>query len=57
MTEPDRQPLEETPEVADAIEDDVAVDAFINGGGPDPDSPQFQQPGEEPQEPTTGLEP
>ena len=57
MTEPNRQPLEETPEVADAIEDDVAVDAFINGGGPDADSPQFQQPGEEPQEPTTGLEP
>jgi len=57
MTEPNVQPLEETPEVADAIEDDVAVDAFITGGGPDPDNPQFQQPGEEPQEPTTGLEP
>ena len=54
MTDPDRQPLEETPEVADAIEDDVAVDAFITGGGTDSDSPQFQQPGEEPQPPATG---
>lgn len=54
MTDQNRQPLEETPEVADAIEDDVAVDAFITGDAPDSDSPRFQQPGEEPQEPTTG---
>src|SRR3954463_8662986 len=43
------QPLEETPEVADAVEDDVAVSAFVTGGGPDSDNPEFLQPGEEPQ--------
>jgi hypothetical protein len=48
MTEQYRQPLEETQEVADAVEDDVAVDAFITGGGPDSDTPEFRQPGEEP---------
>ena len=48
MTEQDRPPLEETQQVADAIEDDVAVDAFITGGGPDADNPEFLQPGEEP---------
>ncbi|WP_250001962.1 hypothetical protein [Actinoplanes sp. M2I2] len=48
MTDEIRQPLEETPEVADAIEDDVAVDAFITGGGTDPDTPEFLQPGQEP---------
>ena len=48
MTEQSRQPLEETQEVADAVEDDVAVDAFITGGGPDSENPQFLQPGEEP---------
>ena len=47
MSEENRPPLEETPEVADAIEDDVAVDAFITGGGPDADTPQFLQPGED----------
>ncbi len=47
MTEP-IQPLEETPQVADAVEDDVAVDAFITGGGPDSQTPEFRQPGEEP---------
>jgi len=48
MSDEIRQPLEETPEVADAIEDDVAVDAFITGGGADRDTPEFLQPGEEP---------
>ena len=48
MTEEYRPPLEESPEVADAIEDDVAVDAFKTGGGPDADNPEFLQPGEEP---------
>ncbi|MEV6492895.1 hypothetical protein AB0M20_30375 [Actinoplanes sp. NPDC051633] len=47
MSEP-QQPLEERPEVADAVEDDVAVDAFITGGGPDQDTPAFLAPGEEP---------
>ncbi len=48
MTEQSRQPLEETQEVADAVQDDVAVDAFITGGGPDSENPQFLQPGDEP---------
>ena len=48
MTDENRQPLEETPEVAEAVEDDVAVGAFVTGGGPDADNPEFRQPGEEP---------
>jgi hypothetical protein len=48
MTDEIRPPLEESPEVADAIADDVAVDAFITGGGADRDNPDFLQPGEEP---------
>ena len=48
MTDEHRQPLEETEEVASAVEDDVTVDAFITGGGPDSDNPQVLQPGEEP---------
>jgi hypothetical protein len=49
MTDENRPPLEESQEVADAVEDDVAVDAFITGGGPDRDNPDFLQPGEEPE--------
>ena len=48
MTEQYQPPLEESPEVADAVEDDVAVDAFITGGGPDSDTPEFLEPGAEP---------
>ena len=48
MTDENRQPLEETEEVADAVEDDVAVSAFVTGGGPDADNPEFLQPGDEP---------
>ena len=48
MTEPYQQPLEETQEVADAVEDDVTVSAFMTGGGPDSDSPEFREPGPEP---------
>jgi hypothetical protein len=48
MTEPYQQPLEETQEVADAVEDDVAVPAFITGGGPDEDTPEFREPRTEP---------
>jgi hypothetical protein len=44
----DEQPLEERPEVVDAAVDDVAVDAFITGGAPDADNPEFLQAGEEP---------
>ncbi len=46
MTDEMRPPLEESPEVASAVADDVAVDAFITGGGPDADTPVFRQPGE-----------
>ena len=48
MTEENPPPLEETQEVADAVADDVAVDAFITGGGPDADTPQFREPGAAP---------
>jgi hypothetical protein len=48
MTEQNQQPLEETQEVADAVADDVAVPAFITGGGPDSDTPEFLQPGQRP---------
>ncbi|MET0415625.1 MAG: hypothetical protein ABW022_06350 [Actinoplanes sp.] len=48
MTDEMRPPLEESPEVANAVADDVAVDAFITGGGPDADDPVFRPPGEEP---------
>ena len=48
MTDEYRPPLEESPEVADAVQDDVAVAAFITGGGTDSDTPEFLQPGEEP---------
>ena len=48
MTEQNQPPLEESQGVADAVEDDVAVDAFITGGGADSQNPQFLQPGEEP---------
>jgi hypothetical protein len=48
MTDENRPPLEESPEVADAVQDDVAVSAFITGGGTDRDTPEFLQPGEEP---------
>jgi hypothetical protein len=48
MTDQNPPPLEERPEVADAIADDVTVSAFVTGGGPDADTPEFRQPGEEP---------
>ena len=44
MTDEIRPPLEESPEVASAVEDDVAVDALITGGGPDHDTPVFLAP-------------
>jgi hypothetical protein len=47
MTE-EIEPLEERAEVADAIADDVAVDAFITGGGTDADTPTFRPPGRQP---------
>jgi hypothetical protein len=53
MTDEIRPPLEESPEVASAVADDVAVDAFITGGGPDEETPEFREP---PVEPTSGEE-
>jgi hypothetical protein len=44
MSEPELQPLEETPEVAAAVEDDVTVPQFVTGGGPDADTPEFREP-------------
>lgn len=49
MVEPNQPPLEETPEVAAAVEDDVAVEAFMTGGGPDDDNPEFVPPGAQPE--------
>ncbi|MCA2213490.1 hypothetical protein [Jidongwangia harbinensis] len=49
MTEPYQQPLEETQQVADAVADDVAVPAFVTGGGPDADTPEFREPGPAPE--------
>ena len=49
MTDEIRQPLEETPEVAAAVEDDVTVPQFVTGGGPDDDNPVFVAPGEQPE--------
>ncbi|MCU7724539.1 hypothetical protein ODJ79_12500 [Actinoplanes sp. KI2] len=48
MSDELRPPLEESEEVADAIGDDVAVDAFITEGGPGRDGPEFLAPGQEP---------
>jgi hypothetical protein len=49
MTErfPNR-PLEEDPEVAEAIDDDTAVPRLATGGGRDADTPAFVEPGEVP---------
>ncbi|MEV4760675.1 hypothetical protein AB0J86_37010 [Micromonospora sp. NPDC049559] len=47
MTEqfPDR-PLEEYPDVADAIDDDITAPPLRTGGGPDADTPAFREPGD-----------
>lgn len=50
MSEQIQQPLEETPEVASAVADDVAVPQFITGGGPDDETPEFLPPPDEPSE-------
>jgi hypothetical protein len=48
MSDEWRPPLEESEEVADAIQDDVAVDAFVAGGDEGRGKPEFLQPGQEP---------
>ncbi|MCM0674052.1 hypothetical protein NCC78_04960 [Micromonospora phytophila] len=44
MTDRDR-PLEESPEVAAAVEDDTGVPQLMTGGGADRDNPSFTEPG------------
>ncbi|MEH1013969.1 hypothetical protein V6U90_12780 [Micromonospora sp. CPCC 206060] len=44
MTERDR-PLEESPEVAAAVDDETTVPQLVTGGGPDAESPAFSEPG------------
>ncbi|WP_328851765.1 hypothetical protein OG994_30815 [Micromonospora globbae] len=47
MSDRDRQPpLEESPEMAAAVDDDSTVPQLRTGGGADRDNPAFAQPGE-----------
>ncbi|MEU4777863.1 hypothetical protein [Micromonospora sp. NPDC023633] len=49
MTDRDRdRPLEESPEVAAAVEDDTGIPQLMTGGGVDRDTPSFTGPGDEP---------
>ncbi|MFC0006041.1 hypothetical protein [Micromonospora siamensis] len=49
MTDRDRQrPLEESPEVAAAVDDESTVPQLATGGGPDRDTPSFTGPGDTP---------
>jgi hypothetical protein len=51
MTRRDResgQPLEETPEMAAAVDDETTVPQLATGGGPDQDTPRFIGPDEVP---------
>ena len=41
----DERPLEESEEVADAVEDETAISEFETGGEPDADTPVFREPG------------
>lgn len=58
MTERDRddiRPVEESPEVASAIDDDITVPRLASESGPDQDTPAFLEPGAEPAGPTEDL--
>ncbi|SCL39230.1 hypothetical protein GA0070624_6494 [Micromonospora rhizosphaerae] len=47
MTDRDRggeRPLEESPEVAAAVDDETTVPQLMTGGGPDRDTPSFTEP-------------
>lgn len=47
--EPDLdRPLEETPEVAAAVDDETTVPQLVTGGATRPENPDFGQPGEVP---------
>lgn len=41
-----RQPIEESPEVAAAVDDDAAAPQFATEGGPDEPAPEFTAPGD-----------
>ncbi|MGK5742450.1 hypothetical protein [Micromonospora sp. URMC 103] len=48
MTDRDRQPpLEESPEMAAAVDDDSTVPQLRTGGGADRDNPTFAEPGDQ----------
>jgi hypothetical protein len=51
MSEQNQQPLEETPEVAAAVEDDTTVPQLVTGGGPDDQTPEFRAPTDAPEPP------
>ena len=42
------RPLEESPEVAAAVDDESTVPQLATGGGPDRDNPSFTEPGDQP---------
>ncbi|MFG1775699.1 hypothetical protein ACGFIR_20525 [Micromonospora sp. NPDC049051] len=49
MTDRDRdRPLEESPEMSAAAEDDTGIPQLMTGGGPDRDTPSFTGPDDEP---------
>ncbi|SCL12996.1 hypothetical protein [Micromonospora inyonensis] len=51
MTDRDRnadRPLEESPEMAAAADDETTVPQLVTGGGPDDETPDFVAPGESP---------
>ncbi|WP_446216623.1 hypothetical protein [Micromonospora sp. IBHARD004] len=54
MTDRDR-PLEESPEVAAAVDDESTVPQLATGGGPDRDTPVFGEPGSVPSGATEDL--
>lgn len=57
MTDRDRQPpLEDSPEVASAVDDDATVPQFRTGGGPDRDTPAFSEPRARPDDLAPGTD-
>jgi hypothetical protein len=44
MSEHEYEPLEESPEVAAAVEDDTTVPQLVSQGPPDDDTPEFRAP-------------
>ncbi|MEU5938728.1 hypothetical protein ABZ807_05990 [Micromonospora sp. NPDC047548] len=44
--DPNRRPLEESPEVAAAVDDETTVPQLVTGGGADRDNPSFTEPGD-----------